>query len=349
VARLIKGGLKTPIYIVNHPNSFDTHSNQVSATDTTVGTHANLLGILSKALNAFQQDITMMGIQDRVTGMTFTEFGRRIKSNASVGTDHGTSIPMFFFGAKLNPAITGASPVLPANPTVNDQIPMQYDFRAVYYTVLKDWFQLSDTDLAAVLTTPFATLPIFNQAALPVSITSFTGIWSSKVTLQWTTDQEINVDRYEVERSSNGANFEKIGSVNSTRSGIKQSYSYDDINLTEPMYYYRLKIVEVTGAFIYSSVILLKANQQAPAIRIRVSPNPVQQWFNISFDTKISGAVIVRMVDMYGREAWKEQVQAADTYNLNFSLRNRSFAKGIYVIQVQTASEEGVVKVLVDQ
>ena len=137
VAKLIKGGLKTPLYIVNHPNSFDTHTNQTDATDHTIGTHANALAILSKAIGAFQQDLGMLNIQDRVTGMTFTEFGRRIKSNASVGTDHGTSIPMFFFGSKLNPTLTGSSPVLPANAGVNDQIPMQFDFRSVYYTVLK--------------------------------------------------------------------------------------------------------------------------------------------------------------------------------------------------------------------
>jgi hypothetical protein len=350
VARLIKGGLKTPIYIVNHPNSFDTHSNQVNVADTTTGTHANLLSILSKALSAFQQDLTLMGIKDRVTGMTFTEFGRRIKSNASVGTDHGTSIPMFFFGAKLNPAITGASPVLPDNPTVNDQIPMQYDFRAVYYTVLKDWFQLSDVDLAAVLYQPYATLPIFNQAALPTKLLSFNGVWTdSRPTLQWTVDDDSSVTRYEIERSANGANFEKIASVASTLVTTQHSYTFYDPNAVESMYYYRLKIVDTPGTFVYSSVILLKRNQQPGAIRLKVSPNPVRQWFTVSFDNKISGTVTVRMIDLYGKEVWKELVQANDVYDLRFSLLNKSLSKGIYVIQVQARNTEGTVKVLVDQ
>ncbi len=350
VARLIKGGLKTPIYIVNHPNSFDTHSNQVNTSDTTTGTHANLLSILSKAISAFQQDITLMGIKDRVTGMTFTEFGRRIKSNASIGTDHGTSIPMFFFGTKLNPAVTGASPVLPANATVNDQVPMQFDFRAVYYTVLKDWFQLSDTDLAAVLYQPYSTLPIFNQTALPTSLLSFTGVWASdKVTLQWTVDEDSGVSRYEIERSANGANFEKIGSVASSQSAVKQSYTYNDTGLKEPMYYYRLKLVDIAGTFKYSIIILLKRNQQAPAIRVKISPNPVQQSFVVSFDSKVSGPVMVRMMNMDGREVWNDQVQAADAYDLTFSLRGRTLARGIYVIRVQASGEEGIIKVLVDQ
>ncbi len=349
VARLIKGGLKTPIYIVNHPNSFDTHSNQVSTTDTTVGTHANLLSLLSKALSAFQQDLTLMGIKDRVTGMTFTEFGRRIKSNASLGTDHGTSIPMFFFGSKLNPAVTGASPVLPANATVNDQIPMQFDFRAVYYTVLKDWFQLSDADLSAVLFTAYPTLPIFNQAALPTTLISFTGNWATKVSLQWTADNDTSIARYEVERSANGANFEKVGSVTARQLAGQQSYTFTDTDTPGSLYYYRLKMVDIPGTFQYSPVVLLKRNQQPAAIRIKVSPNPISQWFTVSFDSKMSGMVNLRMTDLYGREVWKEQAQANDVYDMNFSLRNKSLSKGVYVIQVQAKGEEGTVKVLVAQ
>lgn len=355
VARLIKGGLKTPIYIVNHPNSFDTHSNQVNTTDTSIGTHANLLSLLSKAISAFQQDITLMGVKDRVTGMTFTEFGRRPKSNASLGTDHDTAIPMFFFGSKLNPAVTGASPrfgttdAADANPGVNDHIRMQFDFRSVYYTVLKDWFQLTDTDLAAVLFTSYTTLPIFNQQALPTTLVSFTGSWTSKITLQWTAENDTSIDRYEVERSSDGANFTKIGSVAARQLTGQQAYTYNDADASASLYYYRLRIVDIPGTFQYSPVILLKRNQQPQAIRIKVSPNPIQQWFTVSFDSKISGPVTVRMTDLYGREVWKEQTQANDVYSLPFSLRGRSFAKGMYVIQVQAKDEEGIVKVLVEQ
>ena len=80
VARLIKGGLKTRIYMVNI-GGFDTHSQQANIGDTTTGTHANLLSQLSDAMKAFQDDLQFLGIEDRVLGMTFSEFGRRIKSN----------------------------------------------------------------------------------------------------------------------------------------------------------------------------------------------------------------------------------------------------------------------------
>lgn len=94
VARLIKGGLKTRIYMVGM-GGFDNHSSQVEASDTSTGTHANLLKTLSDGIKAFMDDCTFLQIQDRVLGMTFSEFGRRIKSNSSMGTDHGAAAPYF--------------------------------------------------------------------------------------------------------------------------------------------------------------------------------------------------------------------------------------------------------------
>jgi hypothetical protein len=93
-----------------------------------------------------------MGAQDRVLGMTFSEFGRRIVSNASLGTDHGTAEPIIMFGTKVKAGIMGTSPVLPATPTVNDNIPLQFDFRSVYASVLKDWFGASPAELQVAIT-----------------------------------------------------------------------------------------------------------------------------------------------------------------------------------------------------
>lgn len=348
VARLIKGGLKTPIYIVNHPNSFDTHSNQTNTADTTTGTHANLLSLLSKAISAFQQDLTLKGVDDRVVGMTFTEFGRRIKSNASGGTDHGTAIPMFFFGKNINPGLTGSSPVLPANATVNDQIPMQFDFRAVYYTILKDWFELSDTDLSAVLSQTYTTLPIFRQTALPVTLLSFKGNWNDKVTLQWQVDQENNTSRYEIERSKDGAGFEKIGSVTATNAPTKHEYTFTDSNLLLSIYYYRVKIIDKDGTFKYSGVVLLKKNQQPLAIQLKVMPNPIRESFDIAFGDKISGLVTVRIMDFNGREIWKDEKQVNSADRINFPLRHKMISRGIYVMQVTAAGEEAITKVMIE-
>ena len=164
VARLISGGLETPVYLVNI-GGFDTHDNQVDKNDNSLGQHANLLKNLSEAIAAFQDDLTQLGKDDMVTGCTLTEFGRRVKSNGSGGTDHGSGTPMIFFGNKVNPYVIGNSPNLPANATVGDNVPMQHDFRQIYNTILCDWFDLDTNTAQSVLsgyTAPI--LPIFKYA-----------------------------------------------------------------------------------------------------------------------------------------------------------------------------------------
>lgn len=168
VARLIAGGLQTKVYVVSL-GGFDTHSNQVNGTtgDTTTGNHANLMGLLDTAITAFQDDLKLLGIENRVLGVTMSEFGRRILSNASFGTDHGTSAPMFLWGAGVSGGILGTNPVIPAAVTVKDNIPMQYDFRSVYASILQDWLGVTGADLKSVLLKDFTTLPIVNTAILP--------------------------------------------------------------------------------------------------------------------------------------------------------------------------------------
>jgi len=163
VARLVKGGLKTRVYMVSM-GGFDTHSIQTN-TDTSTGTHATLMQRLSDAIKAFQDDLQGLGVADRVMGMTFSEFGRRVKSNASVGTDHGAAAPLFVFGNKVNPGITGVNPTIPANATVNDNIPMQYDFRSVYSTLLQNWFCVDNTTLQTIMLQNFQQLGLCANGA----------------------------------------------------------------------------------------------------------------------------------------------------------------------------------------
>lgn len=148
VARLVKGGLKTRVYMVSF-GGFDTHSVQ-AGTDTTTGSHATLLQRVSDAIKAFQDDLRGLGVEDRVIGMTYSEFGRRIKSNSSTGTDHGAAAPMFLFGSSIDPGMLGVNPTIPVNANVNDNVPMQIDFRSVYSSILEQWFCLDKTTVSSL-------------------------------------------------------------------------------------------------------------------------------------------------------------------------------------------------------
>ncbi|MDB5203680.1 MAG: hypothetical protein JWQ27_3089 [Ferruginibacter sp.] len=162
VARLINGGLKTKVYVVSM-GGFDTHSNQVNTNDTSLGNHANLMATLGNTTQAFHNDLKLMNKDQRVLGMTFSEFGRRIKSNSSIGTDHGYAAPMFIFGTQATGGIVGSSPVLPAVAGVNDQIPLQNDFRNIYYSIMKRWLCQDSNSLLEIMANSYTDVNICNN------------------------------------------------------------------------------------------------------------------------------------------------------------------------------------------
>ena len=166
VAQLISGGLQTPIYVVSL-GGFDTHANQVGGNDVLAGRHSVLLEDISKAVEAFQEDLELLGLADRVVGMTFSEFGRRIRSNDSLGTDHGAAAPLMVFGNQVNPVIHGVNPEIPAEVGLKDNVPMQYDFRSVYGSILMDWFEVSEAQVKELLFDDFSYIPILKTTSTP--------------------------------------------------------------------------------------------------------------------------------------------------------------------------------------
>lgn len=139
ISRLIEGGAKTKVFLVRI-GGFDTHADQVQAFDPTKGAHAALMYHISASMNAFQRDLAARGIEDRVMTVTTSEFGRRVASNGSFGTDHGTGAPMFIFGKGVKAGVYGDSPDMSKN-----NVEMQHDYRQVYADIVKDWFQIEES------------------------------------------------------------------------------------------------------------------------------------------------------------------------------------------------------------
>jgi uncharacterized protein (DUF1501 family) len=143
VARLLAGGCKTKVFLVKI-GGFDTHADQVEKYDPTMGGHAALMYHVSSSMKAFQDDLRARGLEDRVLTITTSEFSRRVNSNASYGTDHGTAGPMFIFGKGANPGVLGEA--FKTNDSGNN-LAMQYDYRNVYANIMRDWMQVDDTRL----------------------------------------------------------------------------------------------------------------------------------------------------------------------------------------------------------
>ncbi len=168
VALLISGGLKTKVYIVSL-GGFDTHSGQVDA-DTTQGSHADLLGQLSETVYAFQQDLKLADKADKVLTMTFSEFGRQIRSNDSDGTDHGSAAPLLLFGPCVKPGVLGENAQIIPDAEPQEGVAMQYDFRSVYATVLRDWLGMTEEDIFSILNPDVQFLPLIEGCSIFTSI-----------------------------------------------------------------------------------------------------------------------------------------------------------------------------------
>ena len=144
IARLLDGGgaglgVNTKVFLVK-VGGFDTHAEQVESYDPTMGAHAALMYNIATAMKAFQEDLRARGIEDRVLTVTTSEFGRRIHSNGSYGTDHGTGGPMFIFGKGVQPGVVGKVPDLSKN-----NVAMQFDYRQIYANILKDWMLVDES------------------------------------------------------------------------------------------------------------------------------------------------------------------------------------------------------------
>ncbi len=154
IARLIKGGSKTRIFLTQI-GGFDTHSGQVDTADTSIGEHADLLQQLSQAIKAFQDDVEAMGLGEKTMMVTFSEFGRCAEENGSFGTDHGQVAPMFVVGKGVNAGIYGDCNNL-SDLTADGQVKnRQFDYRAVFTTVLQDFLGASDSILGATYFDPY--------------------------------------------------------------------------------------------------------------------------------------------------------------------------------------------------
>ena len=151
VTSLIAAGMPTRLYYVTYAgNSFDTH---VQQTDL----HSRLLMYTADAVRGFMEDLKRIGRADEVAVMIFTEFGRRVEENGSLGTDHGTATPMFIIGKGVRGGFYGRHPSL--TDLDDGNMKMTTDFRRVYATMIKEWLGYDET--SAVLKGRFEPLGLF--------------------------------------------------------------------------------------------------------------------------------------------------------------------------------------------
>ncbi|WP_412540454.1 DUF1501 domain-containing protein [Longispora sp. K20-0274] len=138
VARCVEANIPTKVYSVSH-DGFDTHAVEHNVSE-------RLLGELDTAVTAFLDRMSRTPAGEGVVVLVYSEFGRRVKGNASEGTDHGTAGVAFVAGAQVLGGYYGRQPSL--TELDNGDLRVSTDFRDVYATLLE---RVLDTDPGKVL------------------------------------------------------------------------------------------------------------------------------------------------------------------------------------------------------
>jgi len=139
LAAMLAAGLPITCAALSGVGSFDTHSDETDTLTTNLGQTVD-------SVLAFQRDLEARGIADRVLVQLWSEFGRRPQDNGS-GTDHGAAGVAFLIGTQASGVMVGEFPGL-SSLDVNENLINTSDFRAMYCSLLEQWFQ---TDAGAVL------------------------------------------------------------------------------------------------------------------------------------------------------------------------------------------------------
>lgn len=137
VSQLIRGGMPSKVYYLSR-GGFDTHTNQAAS-------HANLMKEISEALLEFNIELENTGHNRRVVVMVYSEFGRRVRENASGGTDHGVAAPVFIIGGAVKGGFYGKRPGLAPEQLIKGDLAHTTDYRRVYATLLEKHMGVDST------------------------------------------------------------------------------------------------------------------------------------------------------------------------------------------------------------
>jgi len=179
-----------------------------------------------------------------------------------------------------------------------------------------------------------------SSEALPVSIISFTGkMVNNKASLAWVAENEINLNRYEVERSFNGVSYQKVGEVKAT---IAHNYSFaDTTDLAGKRVYYRLKLVDNDGQFKFSAVVTMRSQSNT---LFSIYPNPAKTFIEIKLKRNVSGSMNVQVTDVSGKIV---QQKTSEANNAILTIYTGNISPGTYVVKIKYKEEEFLEKVII--
>ncbi|MFT3823218.1 MAG: T9SS type A sorting domain-containing protein [Chitinophagaceae bacterium] len=172
----------------------------------------------------------------------------------------------------------------------------------------------------------------YSYTVTPVTLNSFTGrLNKGKAYLTWTTSNEVDNKHFEVEKSTDGKHYTKIGTVVGL-GGVTNAYNFTDQNAIAPVNYYRLKQVDVDEKFVYSRVVTLRGDQTTA---IKTTPNPFTSQINVSYQLTAQETIRINLYDQSGRVVKTYNTVGSEGTN-SFNLTDVGYLPaGMYVLEVK--------------
>lgn len=178
------------------------------------------------------------------------------------------------------------------------------------------------------------TITQLNMYPLPVRLLQLKAVaHSGAIQVSWSVNNEVDMVKYEVEKSTNGRTFGKIGEVAAVNSGMATNYSFTDQSPASGVNYYRLRLTDLSSPAKYS--LIVRVDMDGSNFNIRIYPNPVvQQTFTLQLSNMQKGNYELLLYNWMGQIAWRQKIYhegGSTTRNITLPAH---LSKGMYNVQL---------------
>lgn len=176
-----------------------------------------------------------------------------------------------------------------------------------------------------------------DKGTVPVTLTDFTGSYQKNIVrLQWLTSQESNIDKYEILRSTDGAQFGKIGSVSANNFDLAQTYSFEDLSPNAGNNFYKLAIVGMDGSIEYSKIVNIKISE---AITFNAYMTAGNRILKLDWKTQGAAPITLEINNMAGQKIYQSTLNPNGSGTHTIDLK-QTLKPGVYAISVYQAGEK---------
>ena len=167
---------------------------------------------------------------------------------------------------------------------------------------------------------------------LPIVLTGFSAMLNNDhgVTLDWSTQEEVNFSHFIIQRSADGETWSDIGTVEAKgNSEVETAYTYVDEQPLSGTNFYRLTEVNLDNSYVYSTVVVVRTTTLA---QISVFPNPATNYVNVSLGGNTPSVVTVLLTSAAGQRLAEKQATGGAGTIVTLPVQN--LASGLYIITV---------------